>query len=75
MSSYAYYVEDDPIVSDAEYDIICRMLDENWEEIEHSHKSWVVREDLKAGTGYSLEYPDRVKHATQHYREAINDEV
>ena len=37
MASYAYYEEDDPIVSDAEYDTICRMLDENWDTVEHSH--------------------------------------
>ena len=44
---YAYYEEDDPIVSDAEYDTICRMLDENWDTVEHSHKWCVNKEDLK----------------------------
>ena len=58
MASYAYYEEDDPIVSDAEYDTICRMLDENWDTVEHSHKWCVNREYLISGTGYALEYPD-----------------
>ena len=74
MASYAYYEEDDPIVSDAEYDTICRMLDENWDTVKHSHKWCVNKEDLKAGTGYSLKYPDRVKYATKHFREELKNE-
>ena len=74
MASYAYYEEDDPIISDAEFDTICRMLNENWDEIDHSHKWCIDKKDLEAGTGFGATYPDRVKNATNNYREVIKNE-
>ena len=73
MSSYAYYKEDDPILSDGEYDTVCVLLDEHWDKVDHSHKWCIDRDHLKAGTGYALEYPDRVKYATKHYRQKTKE--
>ena len=47
--------------SDAEYDTICKRLHDEWDDIEHYHKHLINKEDLVAGTGYSLKYPTIVK--------------
>ena len=61
MYSYLYYEKDSPIISDAEYDTICIRLDDEWDVIEHYHKHIIDKENLVAGTGYSLKYPTIVK--------------
>ena len=37
MYSYLYYEKDSPIISDAEYDTICKRLHDEWDNIEHYH--------------------------------------
>ena len=66
MHSYLYYIEDSPIVSDGEFDHICKMLLEKWDKIKHFHKHLINKDDLIAGTGYALKYPERVKNAAKH---------
>ena len=61
MYSYLYYEKDSPIVSDTEYDTICKRLYDEWDTIEHYHKHIINKEDLTAGTGYTLKYPTIVK--------------
>src|SRR6056300_1342297 len=39
MASYAYYVQDDPIISDRLFDLMAKRMLENWDKIEHFHKS------------------------------------
>ncbi|QIG66783.1 hypothetical protein EVB27_114 [Rhizobium phage RHph_TM16] len=56
MASYLYYVRDVSILSDGMYDRICFELDENYSRIEHWHKSYIDRKQLKAGTGYKLQW-------------------
>ena len=63
MGSYAYYVLDRPIMDDGTYDAICIMLDEEWDDVDHVHKSWINRDDLSAGTRMSTEYPSLAKAA------------
>lgn len=63
MASYAYYVLDTPILSDALFDTICRALDDLWDEIEHRDKHWIDRHDLAAGTRLSTAYPSMAKGA------------
>ena len=38
MASYAYYKEDDPILSDQFFDNMAKVMLDKWEEIEHFHK-------------------------------------
>ena len=38
MASYAYYVEDDPILSDGLFDGLAHSMLESWDTIEHWHK-------------------------------------
>jgi NAD-dependent DNA ligase len=64
MFSYAYYKENESLISDSEYDQICRDLITNWNNITHWHKPLLNLESLKAGTGYDIEkYPNRVVSA------------
>jgi len=60
MASYAYYKEDDSILSDAFFDNMAKVMLEKWDSIEHFHKYLIGPMDLAAGT-YLGEYPERVK--------------
>ena len=60
MFSYAYYKENESLITDTEYDDICRELIEKWETITHWHKPLLNLESLKAGTGYDIKYPNRI---------------
>lgn len=58
MSSYLYYHEDTQVLSDAEYDQLCKDLLAGWETFDHQHKHLVTKEDLAAGTGFGIrKYP------------------
>ena len=67
MSAYAYYVDDDPIVSDGVYDRLVKRIITNWDKIKHQHKHLLSLEQLEAGT-YLGEYPSRVKGAVEELR-------
>ena len=60
MFSYAYYKENESLITDTEYDYSCRELIEKWDTITHWHKPLLNLESLKAGTGYDIKYPNRV---------------
>jgi hypothetical protein len=60
MYSYAYYKENESLITDHEYDQICQDLITNWDNITHWHKPLLSLESLKAGTGYDIKYPNRV---------------
>jgi hypothetical protein len=68
MAAYAYYVEDDPILSDSRFDRLAKTMLQNWDKIEHMHKHLISESDLKAGT-YLGEYPSRVDGAVKQIRE------
>jgi hypothetical protein len=61
IGAYAYYALDMPVLTDSTFDAICIMLDEEWDDLEHVHKSWVCRDDLSAGTRMSAAYPSMAK--------------
>ena len=67
MCSYAYYVDDEPLISDAEYDKLAESILKNWDAIDHPHKSFISKEDLKAGT-FLGKYPTMIKGAVESYR-------
>jgi NAD-dependent DNA ligase len=67
MAAYAYYVEDDPILTDAQYDRLVKRMVENWDKIEHRHKSLISLDALKAGS-YLGKYPSIVKGAVKQIR-------
>lgn len=59
MASYAYYKEDESILSDSFFDEMGKTMLAVWDDIEHFHKHLISRDDLTAGT-YLGEYPSRV---------------
>lgn len=67
MACYAYYVEDDPILSDDCYDWLCKELSVRWETIDHFHKSYLNQDAVNAGT-FLGNYPSRVKGAVNYVR-------
>lgn len=67
MAAYAYYVEDEPILSDSIFDRLSKKMLKEWENIEHMHKEFISEGDLKAGT-FLGEYPTRIEGAVKHLR-------
>jgi NAD-dependent DNA ligase len=65
VCSYAYYELDESLISDGDFDQLCKKLLEDFDDIkffsDHPHKHLLVRENLEAGTGFSVkDYPSRV---------------
>jgi hypothetical protein len=63
MACFLYYKEDDPLISDALFDEMSKELQAKWETITHFHKHLISLDDLRAGTGYAIQYPSRVRGA------------
>lgn len=67
MAAYAYYVEDNPILSDMLFDRICMKLLTHYDEVEHVHKDYISKDELDAGT-FLGKYPSRIKDAVNELR-------
>ena len=70
MAAYAYYQEDDPIMSDWQFDqLALQLLDEydKWK----LHPHLPSQDDLRAGT-YLGKYPEIVKGALNTYRRTFH---
>lgn len=59
-SSYIYYIRDDlpTLMSDADFDWLCKTLLRRWRKVTHPHKSIITLDMLRAGTGFSLREHD-----------------
>lgn len=67
MASYAYYWLDDPILSDACFDQMCKEIDMFWDIIEHYNKDIVDYLDIAGPGTCSIPeegFPERTKSAT-----------
>lgn len=73
MASYAYYEEDDPILTDSFFDRLAKKILNNWDEIDHRHKEYLNKDMLEAGS-YFGEYPPMVSGAVSHIRDIYKDE-
>ena len=71
IASYAYYIEDDPVVSDDCYDWLAKLIKDNWETINHFHKKYLTEDQLSAGT-YLGDYPSIVQGALHDLRNSNN---
>ena len=69
MAAYAYYIEDEPILSDAQFDRLVRKMINKWDKINHMHKHLITTDMLEAGS-YLGEYPSRVQGAVAQVRKA-----
>ena len=67
MASYAYYIQDDPLLSDGSFDRLCTRLLEQYDNIEHQHKDFLDKDALRAGT-YLGEYPTRIPDTVKQLR-------
>lgn len=68
MGAYAYYMEDDPIMADHQFDDLAKYLLKHIDDLpDHVHKHLITKEDLRAGT-YLGEYPEQVKGALYAWR-------
>lgn len=68
IAAYAYYVKDDPIISDSLYDSMANTFLSFYDQIEHRHKHLVDKDSLSAGTCLIKEYPSIVDGAYQSLR-------
>ena len=68
MASYAYYKQDDAILSDGFFDEMGKTMLAVWDDIEHFHKEHISKGDLEAGT-FLGEYPSRVEGGLNSLRE------
>lgn len=68
MASYAYYKEDNPIISDQLFDKLAKRIYNNWESLEHIHKNYLTSDMVRSGT-FLGEYPTRVQGAVKQVRE------
>jgi hypothetical protein len=68
MASYAYYVQDDAIFTDAFFDDMGKTMLACWDDIEHFHKEHITTDDLTAGT-FLGKYPSRVEGGLQAVRD------
>jgi hypothetical protein len=64
MAAYAYYVNDDPIISDSLYDSLAKQLLLHYDEIQHHHKHLITKDQLEAGTCL-IEYPSIIEGAVK----------
>lgn len=71
MSSYLYYKENCHVLSDEQFDRLCKELLDNWDSITHRHKGLVTKGDLEAGTGYAIQYPSIVIGAARSWYRAM----
>ena len=71
MASYAYYKDDEPILSDEVFDNLSKVMLKNWSKIKHIHKNSISKKDLEAGT-FLGKYPSRIKGAVDSVPSALN---
>lgn len=71
MAAYAYYEQDDPILSDRTFDLLAKKILEHWDEIEHRHKDVLTKDMLEAGT-FIGDYPSMIKGATESVRKDLS---
>lgn len=71
MAAYAYYIQDNPIITDNLFDKMGKRMIQCWDDIEHIHKHYITKDMLEAGT-YLGEYPSRVEGAVDSLRSVNN---
>lgn len=73
MSSYLYYIKDQSVLTDYDYDVLCTRLLREWEGRKiHPHHHLLSKDALMAGTGYSIkkqDYPWGIKVAANDWLE------
>lgn len=68
LSSYAYNVEEDPVISDFVFEKIKKRIVENWDDINHKYKE-NLDVDIVKGLCYTREYPKHSERGLKHLKE------
>ena len=63
VTSFLYYHLNRSMITDTDFDRLCKELAAGWRSLQHPHKHCVDRGSLVAGTGYDIKYPTIVKGA------------
>lgn len=74
MTSYLYYRHDVSLLSDELFDEMAKGMLTHWDALEHRHKALISIEDLRAGTGYALDWdalPGIVKAAAEQLKDLL----
>ena len=66
IHSYLYYVQHTSIIEDEDFDRLCKTLHDEYDNITHHHKHLIDKESLLAGTGYAVEYNQRIIGGATH---------
>lgn len=74
MASFAYYEQDNPILTDMYFDALGKKMLARWDEITHFHKVYITIGDLQAGT-FLGQYPSRVKYALDETRRLYGSNI
>lgn len=62
MSAYLYEEKNRAVLTDSQFDAICKRLDKEWDKVQHRHKYLIERDSLSSSTcGYIKDYPMMVK--------------
>jgi len=69
MSSYLYYKKDTNVLSDGDFDAICKRLLAEWKDITYPHKKFLKKGSLEAGTGFNIKkYPAIVRSSAERWK-------
>ena len=61
MSSYLYYELDKNVLTDSQFDYLCKKILDNWDNINHMHKHLIDKHNLKSVSVYGIEYNNLIK--------------
>lgn len=76
MSSYLYYRKDKAVLSDADFDLLCKRILREWGDIKHPHKKLIKKGALEAGTGFSIKkYPNITMSAAETWYSDWSSEI
>ena len=76
MCSYMYY--DGRIESpwtDSQYDYACKRLHDEYDNFDHVNKNLLSRESLKTGSGFSIKYTERIRIASEIWRNIYKKQI
>lgn len=76
ISAYVYSELHDEIITDKEFDKLCRHLERNWDRIDHPHKDIIEFDSLESSTCYYLDWgllPERIKGSARQLLEETKE--
>jgi len=69
MAAYAYYVQDNPLLTDYAFDNLAKTMIKHWPEITHRHKYFITLDELRAGTLLRRDFPSIIPGAVEKVRQ------